>query len=52
MNGIEQLELSKSSSELPDAVVKHARGLAFRAGDDDIVKVVLAPWAGGCLRWS
>jgi hypothetical protein len=37
---LEQLEHSKSLSELSDAVVKHARRLTLRDGDDDIVQVV------------
>ncbi len=37
---LEQLERSKSPSDLPDAVVKHARRLTLlRDGDDDIVQV-------------
>ena len=36
---LEQLERSKSQSELSDAVVKHARRLTLRDGDDDIVQV-------------
>jgi hypothetical protein len=37
---LEQLEQSKSLSEFSDAVVKHARRLTLRDGDDDIVQVV------------
>ena len=49
---LEQLERSKNPSELSDAVVKHARRLTLRDGDDDSVQVIWALWAGGCVRWS
>ena len=57
---LEQLERSKSPSELSDAVVKHARRLTLRDGDDDNAQVASAcvrgangmVRAGGCVRPS
>ncbi len=57
---VEQLEHSKSPSDLPDAVAKHARRLTLRDGDDDIAQVASAcvrgangmVRAGGCVRSS
>ena len=57
---LEQLEHSKSPSDLPDAVAKHARRLTLRDGDDDIAQVASAcvrgangmVLAGGCVRLS
>jgi hypothetical protein len=49
---LEQLERSKSLSDLPDAVAKHARRLTLMDGDDDSVQVIWALWVGGCVRWS
>ena len=42
---LEQLERSKSPSELSDAVVKHARRRTLRDGGEDIVQV-----ASACVR--
>jgi hypothetical protein len=47
---LEQLEHSKSLSELSDAVVKHARRLTLRNGDDDIVQVVDQLGRARCIR--
>ena len=42
---LEQLEGSQSQSQLPPALVKHARRLTLLDGDDDTLQVVLASGA-------